>query len=200
VDAAEQQARAPRRPSSRRPRTRIGSPPADAPDEEDSADPSAPGDCVRVRLTRGRMESQWAPMGTRCRWTAGRRRTQLSLRSGNTSIAGAFQWSQPGSNRRPPACKADRIVRSCLVMSRKGLQISQFCWPREDTKGRRETNWCPPGAPSAFVASAAGRGQPPAARLRQLEDAAAAKAALASAIAVCASSRGISSNSSITWP
>jgi hypothetical protein len=43
-------------------------------------------------------------------------------------------------------------------------------------------------------------GSPRLARLCQLEDAAAAKAALASAIAVCASSRGISSNSSITWP
>jgi hypothetical protein len=30
-----------------------------------------------------------------------------------------LEWSQPGSNRRPPACKADRFVHSCLVVSRK---------------------------------------------------------------------------------
>ena len=111
-----------------------------------------------------------------------------------------LQWSQPGSNRRPPACKADRVVHSCLVVSRKCLQMPHFCWPREDTKGRRETNWCPPGAPSAFVTWGGGKRAAPLARLRQLEDAAAAKAALASAITVCASRRGISSNSSITWP
>ena len=57
--------------------------------------------------------------------------------------------------------------------------------------------WCPLGVRDL---AAAGRGRPPLARLRQLEDAPAAKAALASAITVCASSRGISSNSSITWP
>ena len=61
--------------------------------------------------------------------------------------------------------------------------------------GARQT-----GAPSAFVTWGGGKRAAPLARLRQLEDAAAAKAALASAIAVCASSRGISSNSSITWP
>jgi hypothetical protein len=43
------------------------------------------------------------------------------------SIAAIFQafraWSQPGSNRRPPACKADQFVHSCLAVSRKALQI-----------------------------------------------------------------------------
>ena len=96
--------------------------------------------------------------------------------------------------------QADRFVHSCLMVSRKYLQIRHFCWPREDRKGRRETNWCPPGGPSAFVTWGGGKRAAAACRLRQLEDAAAAKAALASAIAVCASSRGISSNSSITWP
>jgi len=33
------------------------------------------------------------------------------------------EWSQPGSNRRPPACKADQLVHSWLVVSRKALQI-----------------------------------------------------------------------------
>ena len=37
-----------------------------------------------------------------------------------------------------------------------------FCWPREDTKGRRETNWCPPGAPSAFVTWGGGKRAAPA--------------------------------------
>src|SRR5450755_2537570 len=68
-----------------------------------------------------------------------------------------LEWSQPGSHRRPPACKADRVGHSCLVVSRKYLQMPHFCSPREDTKGRRETNWCPPGAPSAFVTWGGGK-------------------------------------------
>ena len=72
------------------------------------------------------------------------------------------EWSQPGSNRRPPACKADQFVHSCLVVSRKCLQIRHFCWPREDTTGRRETNWCPPGGPSAFVTWGGGKRAAPA--------------------------------------
>jgi hypothetical protein len=43
----------------------------------------------------------------------------------NEACLQAFtEWSQPGSNRRPPACKADRIVLPCLVVSRKCLQIA----------------------------------------------------------------------------
>ena len=57
--------------------------------------------------------------------------------------------------------------------------------------------WCPLGVRDLGRRE---EGSPRLPWLRQLEDAAAAKAALASAIAVCASSRGISSNSSITWP
>ena len=65
--------------------------------------------------------------------------------------------------------------------------------------GARQTGapWCPLGVRDLGRRE---EGSPRLARPRQLEDAAAAKADLASAIAVCASSRGISSNSSITWP
>ena len=84
-------------------------------------------------------------------------------------LQGLCEWSQPGSNRRPPACKADRFVHSCLIVSRKCLQLRHFCWPRKDTKGRRETNWCPlgvrdlgrreEGGPACPAASARGCGR-----------------------------------------
>jgi len=48
------------------------------------------------------------------------------------------------------------------VVSCKCLQMEHFCWPREDTKGRRETSWRPPGGPSAFVTWGGGKRAAPA--------------------------------------
>ena len=111
------------------------------------------------------------------------------------------QWSQPGSNRRPPACKADQFVHSCLVVSRKCPANAAFLLATGGHERTARDKLVPPWCPlSVRDLGRREEGSPRLARLRQLEDAAAAKAALASAIAVCASSRGISSNSSITWP
>jgi hypothetical protein len=129
-----------------------------------------------------------------------RRRPDLHRRE--VAVFAALSSSGASRDRTGDLLLAEQIRLSTrvLLVSRKYLQIRPFRWPPEDMRGRRETNWRPPGGPSAFVPWGGGKRAAPLARLRQLEDAASAKAALASAIAVCASRRGISSNSSITWP
>jgi hypothetical protein len=121
----------------------------------------------------------------------------------NGCFRGLRKWSQPGSNRRPPACKADQIVLPCLLVSWKCLEIMDslvVMTGHERTAGVNLMHpWCTlASVTSGDVTREAADGCP---GLGQLVDAApSCTTALASAMAVCASSRGVSSNSSITWP
>ncbi len=110
-----------------------------------------------------------------------------------------------GSNRRPPACKADPV---CPLVSRGVSKSPANLLVLLDTGGHDRTArdnlmhpWCTLSVACVWAAGSRAAVEGSCARLRQLvEVAAPSRATLASAIAVCASSRGMSSNSSITCP
>jgi hypothetical protein len=120
------------------------------------------------------------------------------------AFTGLFEVEPAGIE---PATSCLQSRSDCPLVSRCVPKIPANLLVLLDTGGHDRTArdnlmhpWCTLSVACVWAAPEQGSRRRYA-RLRQLvEVAAPSKAALASAIAVCASSRGMSSNSSITWP